>query len=350
MAVLGCADMAVDLIDAEHPARAPLQSLRESVMRGRSVVSQLLTFGRRKERDDKAVDLNAVVRATAPLLRQVMGDAVLVSFDLSASGGTILADAGHLQQILLNLASNALHAMPKGGGLTIETRDLESESQAEARVRLIVSDTGSGMDERTRARAFEPFFSTKPQGQGTGLGLSMVYGAVQEANGHIALESERGRGTRVLIDWPVANKPSQPKQPVRRSARAPDTQTVLLAEDEQLVRLSVRHYLEKAGYHVLEAESGEEALALLRAHDKGPELLISDVVLPGLNGSELAQLARERNPDVGVVLMSGHGRDSLLQRGLVAPEMAVLRKPFTPDELFAAIERCSSQRTELGPG
>jgi CheY-like chemotaxis protein len=313
------------------------------------VLTQLLAFARSGEPGHELVEVDAVVQAGARALRQVLGGAIDLRLDLGAPGARVRADAAQLQQIVLNLASNAHRAMPQGGLFTLETRVLPGddgcgEAGVDARVRLRASDTGHGMDEPTLARAFEPFFTTKRTGEGSGLGLSMVYGAVRQAGGRIELDSAPGKGTRVEIDWPLA-------APARRPAAEAKVKRVLVVDDERLVRMALRHYLEKMGYQVIEAASAEAGLELLSSTARDVQLLVSDVMLPGMKGPELVMQVHARWPQLPTLLMSGHANEALVQRGMIAHGTRVLRKPFTPAELRAALERCPEPHAvALGPG
>jgi nitrogen-specific signal transduction histidine kinase/CheY-like chemotaxis protein len=348
MGILGCADTALAQLPQDSAARAPVDLLQQAVVRGRAVVDQLLSFANRGDGFSRTIDLDAVVRDSEPLLRQLLGDRVALELELGAGGSLIHADAGQCQQILLNLASNAAHAMSVGGTFRIETRvaagdTLDADAHAQIGFRpcvlLTVSDSGAGMSAEAQARAFEPFFTTKQAGDGTGLGLSLVYGVVRNAGGHIALDSRPGEGTTVRIHWPQAADASGPLAPLRRLApmRAGSLHA-LLVDDERLVRVALREYLLRHGFRVSEAANGEEGLARLReAGDGGVQLLVTDVALPSMTGMQLAAAARAVIPELAVLFVSAHSQELLGQRGLFDPKLPLLHKPFTAEELESAI-------------
>jgi PAS domain S-box-containing protein len=348
MAIVGGADLALSSVAPGSAACEPLEELRRVALRGRSAVAQLLMFARRNEAHGELVDVDATVRGSEPLLRQLLGDGLTVELALAARGAQVPLDAAQFEQLLLNLATNAMHAMPQGGCLRIETQEIDryalgasvrSELGAQHCLRLVVSDSGVGMAEHVRARAFEPFFTTKPSGMGTGLGLSMVYGAVKASGGHCELRSQVGRGTSVEMYWPLAAHDSDHEGSglMRRPGHADQAIGVLVVEDDRLVRLAIRHYLQRAGYVVFEAANGEEALAVLGARSAAVQILVSDVVLPGAHGPEVVAAARKLRPDLRAMLMSAHSAELLVERGWFEPGARLLRKPFTEEELREAV-------------
>jgi two-component system, cell cycle sensor histidine kinase and response regulator CckA len=356
MGMIGCAEMALAKIDPNAPGRAPVEQLKEVAVRGRSVVGQLLSFGRRESPHLDVIDLNAVVNTSRALLRQRLGGDVALELKLEPGGAFVRGDAGQLEQILLNLAGNARDAMPEGGCLRIETRSVASaELPPDARaalgerrcIALKVIDTGVGMDAETQARALEPFFTTKPPGQGTGLGLAMVHAAIRDAGGHLELRSRVGSGTAVELYWPEA-APSAAKGEIRDrpSSPPPRVASVLVVDDNDLVRMSLRHYLQRAGYEAVEAASGEDALALLRTkRGADVQLIVTDMVLPGMQGVELAAMARKVKPGLGVLFVSAHAPGLLVERGWVDPGVCVLQKPFTAEELQEAVAATFAELT-----
>jgi PAS domain S-box-containing protein len=358
MAIVGGADLALSCVPPDSAACEPLEELRRVALRGRSSVAQLLMFARRNETHGELVDVDAVVRGSEPLLRQLLGEGLTVELALAAGGAQVPLDGAQFEQLLLNLATNAMHAMPHGGCLRIETQELDrdaldasvcSELGAQDCVRLVVSDSGVGMAEHVRARAFEPFFTTKPSGVGTGLGLSMVYGAVKASGGHCELRSQLGRGTSVEMYWPLAAPDSKREGSgvMRRPGRGDPAIGVLVVEDDRLVRLAVRHYLQRAGYAVLEAANGVEALAVLASRSAAVQILVSDVVLPGAPGPEVVAAAKKLRPDLRAMLMSAHSAELLAQRGWFEPGARLLRKPFTEEELREAVRLELDAESEL---
>jgi PAS domain S-box-containing protein len=360
MGVLGCAEVGLGKLDTDSAARAPVEQIKQVALRGRTVVAQLLGFGRRQSVQQGVVDLHGAVTTSQGLLRQRLGDGVKLELQLEATAAFVPGDAAQIEQILLNLAGNARDAMPRGGSLRIRTRNFApDELPAEVRsllgqrpcVSLMVIDTGTGMDRETRARALEPFFTTKPAGVGTGLGLAMVHAAARQAGGHVEIRSGAGVGTAVHVYWPqVMTGVPEPRVKSESLLRCAGATRVAVVDDDELVRMGVRHYLQRAGFEVLEAAGGEEALALLRAQSGGAvHLLVTDVLLPGMQGLDLAAAARALQPRLHVLFMSAHAREVLVERGWLERDMPVLQKPFTADELEQAIADTLGELADAHP-
>jgi CheY-like chemotaxis protein len=246
-----------------------------------------------------------------------------------------MADAGQIEQVVMNLVVNARDAMPRGGKLSITTGNLKAHSGRY--VRLTVADTGEGMTDEIRVRVFEPFFTTKPQGQGSGLGLATAYGIVEQAKGQIRVDSTLGKGSAFSVILPVIDAAEPPAPMVSLGHRARGSETVLLAEDEDAVRRLVQRALELHGYSVLSARSGEEAESIERSHLGPIHLLITDVVMPGMGGRELADLVKARRPQLRVLYMSGYTNDEVVRHGVILARDAFLQKPFTPSGLVAMV-------------
>ncbi|MGZ4290111.1 MAG: ATP-binding protein [Gaiellaceae bacterium] len=311
--------------------RRDLAEVRTAAGRAADLTRQLLAFGRRQVLARTVVDLNDVVIEARSLLGGVIGDDITVVTNLDPDLVRVHADAGQLGQVLVNLAVNARDAMPDGGTLTIATRN-----QGDAAV-VTVSDTGLGMDEQTRARIFEPFFSTKPVGEGSGLGLAMVYGIVQQSGGEISVESSPGGGTEFRIVLPGTHEASvEAVAPVQASPRG--SETILLVEDEDIVRRLVGEMLEGQGYRVVAAAGPDEALEVTEPFD----LLLSDVVMPSMSGPELAARVVERRPDVGVLFTSGYSGAAVSDRGALMADL--LEKPFTIEQLACAVREALDAR------
>ncbi|MDQ3030969.1 MAG: ATP-binding protein [Myxococcota bacterium] len=315
-----------------------LDDVLESALRAAALTRQLLALGRRQPRRPCALDLRTAVGATARVAGRVLGERVRLSVELGSEPQIVVADPAQLDQLLTNLALNARDAMPDGGELAISLGQVELDGRAHARIR--VEDDGVGMTEETRSRMFDPFFTTKPYGSGTGLGLAMVYGAVTQAGGRIEVESAVGRGTRIDVLLPIATgdearletsetSEARDGSERRRSAR------ILLVEDEPALRRSIEAALREAGHDVRSAEDGAAALAHveLMAFD----LLVTDVVMPGLTGTELARAVRARLPACGVVYVSGYAADRL--EDAMRDDAELLAKPFTIDALISAVSR-----------
>jgi PAS domain S-box-containing protein len=338
-AIQGYADFLQDGLDAADPLRGDAEQISRASDRAAGLVRQLLAFSRKQLLHPEIVDLNAVVRDTEAMLRRLIGEDVDLVTHLEPGLASVLADAGQLEQTIINLAVNARDAMPDGGSLTLSTttvgivgRDAERLGiSAGSYVRLDVRDTGIGMDGATQLRAFEPFFTTKEQG--TGLGLATAYGIVTQSGGQIDVESEPGVGTTFSVYLPAARAAARLEgDGAGLPAANGGSETVLLVEDEDIVRSLARRILHGSGYEVIEAGSGEEALRLARGHDGHIDLLLTDVVMPGMNGRELADRLTELRPGTRVVYMSGYTEDVVLQRG-ISGDRAFLAKPFTATAL-----------------
>src|SRR2546425_289683 len=296
----------------------------------------------------RALDLNELVADMDKMLRRLLGEDIDVLTKLGSALGAVRADAGQLEQVIVNLAVNARDAMPDGGRLTIETRNAELDDsyvrehvpvQPGRYVMLAVSDTGTGMSAETMSHVFEPFFTTKEPGKGTGLGLATVYGIVKQSGGYVWCYSERGEGGGTTfkvylprVDAPVDQFPARAVLP-----RTPGSETILLVEDEAALRALTRRLLEKHGYTVLEAGTADAALALARAHVGPIHLLLADVVLPGASGPTLAGELLSRRADLKVLFMSGYTEDAIVHRGVLARNTAFINKPFSGDNLAAKV-------------
>jgi PAS domain S-box-containing protein len=340
------AELAFDALGAADPVREDLREIRSAAKRAEVLTRQLLAFSRKQVLKPERLDLNALVTRVEKMLGRLLGEDVELAFAPCAGAAMVEADPGQLEQVLMNLAINARDAMPDGGRLTIATSRVELEARRGseppsvrpgAYVTLTVTDSGTGMSEETRARAFEPFFTTKPLGKGTGLGLAMVYGIVQQSGGNITVRSEPSAGTTFEILLPAvsslaerAERPSSapPRMPSKRGV-----ETVLLVEDEPSVRAIALRILKSAGYLVLSAGNAQEALQLSAQHDGPIELMLTDVVMPGLNGKQLADRLAQTRPDTRVLFMSGYADEALGERGVRSGSGQLLDKPFTSDGL-----------------
>ncbi len=324
-----------------------MQGARRTVDRAAALTNRLLAFARRQALQPMPVVLDALVEGMADLIRNTVGPGVQVGLDMGDGEWIVLCDPNQMESALLNLAINARDAMPGGGRLRISTRDValtaadlvgQDGARPGAYVELSVADTGSGMSEATRARALEPFFTTKPIGQGTGLGLSQIYGFVRQSGGVVRLDSTPGQGTTVLLYFPkqgTADAQRQPPAPQSAPGDAAGTATVLLVEDQDDVRAVAAERLRELGYVVLEAGDGSAALPLLRSEVR-VDLLVTDVGLPGgLNGRQIADAARERRPGLPVLFITGYAGNAL--QGQLAPGMQVIGKPFALDALAAKV-------------
>ncbi len=343
-AINGYADLSLSQLAEDDPTATNIRAIKRSGERAASLTARLLAFSRRQILQPRVIDLNEVVRNVRSLLAPVIGEDIKLAQRLDPELRMVRADQGQMEQVIMNLAVNARDAMRDGGTLVLETSNVEVTAEdvkelhgfrAGSYVRLSVSDTGCGMDEKTRSRVFEPFFTTKPAGQGTGLGLSMVYGIVKQSDGYTEISSSPRDGTRVNIYLPPTNRNVDPRmtdEEVETEAPSGD-EMVLLVEDEGAVRQLVREVLKDKGYDVIEAGSAEEALELCGEHPRSIDLLLTDVVLPGMNGDDLARELRERYENLRVLLISGYPRGSIGMQHKLPPETHFLQKPFSPNSL-----------------
>jgi PAS domain S-box-containing protein len=342
-AILGTTDLMLGDLPEDHPTRPDALEVRKAAMRAAELTRQLLAYSRRQVLLPRRVDVSAVVGALDPMLRRLIGEDIELVTALGVGLPPVTADPSQLEQVVLNLAVNARDAMPRGGRLRIETAAVTIAAEAEAPVPpggyvlLAVSDTGVGMTPEVRAHLFEPFFTTKETGKGTGLGLATVYGIVRQSNAHIVVETAPGQGTVMRVYFPAAEAAAPPAPAPAEPATAPAAgHTVLLVEDEDAVRGFARRALEGAGYRVLAARDGATALAAAADHPGTIDLLLTDVVMPGMSGRALAGRFAERWPDVPVIYMSGYAEDSVLDGTDGAP---LLPKPFDSDTLLRHIRR-----------
>lgn len=332
-------------LSGDSTLREYVGEVHQAVLRAASLTRQLLAFSRKQVLEPKILDLNELVANLEKLLVRLIGEDVSLSCVLGLKLGSVMADAGQIEQVLMNLAVNARDAMPLGGKLTIETRNVEldvsytcaySDLQPGRFVLLAVSDTGTGMDEATKARIFEPFFTTKAVGKGTGLGLATIYGIVKQSGGHVAVYSELNRGSTFKVYLPRVDDSfmhDAHEKASMHSVAVEGSETILLAEDESSVRLLTCRVLEQHGYRVLEARDGADALRVAAEFEGRIDLLITDVVMPVISGSELAeQLVRIRS-GIRVLYLSGYTDDAVVRHGVIHSEMSFLQKPFSPDGL-----------------
>jgi len=352
-AVLGSIELLLLDTPSDRPHREELDIIRDAAMRAKDLIRRLLAFSARQVLQPTVLDLNRLVTDIGKMLRRLIGEDVKLENALAPELGAVRVDAGQIEQVLVNLAVNARDAMPKGGNLTIRTADVLVDGKGDPPapaipagryVLLGVSDSGIGMGDEIRAHLFEPFFTTKPRGKGTGLGLATVYGIVRQSGGYIAVDSAPGRGATFRIYLPRVDAPLDPTgRPGRVRAPAVGSETILLTEDEPLVRTLARKVLELARYRVLVAASGAEALALAERHEGPIHLLLTDVVMPEMSGRELAHRLASLRPDARVLYMSGYADEAIAQHGVLDPGTAFLQKPFTPDGLARKVREVLDQ-------
>ncbi|MGQ0650448.1 MAG: response regulator [Gemmatimonadaceae bacterium] len=342
-----------DFGNRDEVIRTDLMEIQNAASTASTLTRQLLAFTRQQVLQPKVLSLNNVVIASENLLKQMIGEDVTVHISLDPGAPHVRADAGQLEQVLINLAVNARDAMPDGGNILIETAIVELDSDYERTLVpavagryavLTVSDTGVGMAPETQARIFEPFFTTKEFGKGTGLGLATVYGIVKQCGGLVRVQSEPSRGTTFKIYLPILADAADPVVVAPRVDSIAGTETLLLVEDAAAVRSVMRRALERFGYTIVEAPDGQTALALAARYPSDVDLLITDAVRPVLSGRELAARLRDVRPDLRVIYMSGYADDALLRRGDLEPWATYLQKPFTPEALARRVRELLDAR------
>jgi two-component system, cell cycle sensor histidine kinase and response regulator CckA len=337
-------------LDKLDPRRSDVEEIAKAADRAAALTRKLLAFSRKQVMRPELLDLNSVVVGMEKMLQRLIGDDVRIVTELDPDLLPVEADPSSIEQAILNLAVNARDAMPDGGTLTIRTKNetLDKTDSGWAirpgrYAMLSVSDTGHGMDATTQARVFEPFFTTKPQGQGTGLGLAMVYGIVKQSGGHVWVESEPDQGTTFIVYLPQPTQleagralratpdgSGEPRQPGSHTGN----ETILVVDDEEAVRSSTRRALERAGYTVIPAIDGADALRLFTEHDGAVDLVVTDVVMPGLSGRELVGRLKIMSPELPVLFVSGYTEEGVKKQGVLEPGTAYLEKPFTAEKLL----------------
>ncbi|HET7208999.1 MAG TPA: ATP-binding protein, partial [Terriglobales bacterium] len=345
--ILGSADVLLEKHPPDPPARRKLELIRQAGSSAADLTRQLLAFSRQQMLQPRVLELKEVLNRAQKLLARLIGDDISLTVSVEPSLGCICADPGQIEQVLLNLAVNARDAMPKGGRLSIEARNIDLDESYKQEhhqvvpgqyVVIAVEDSGCGMDRKTQARIFDPFFTTKELGKGTGLGLATVYGIVKQSGGYIWVYSEIGRGTSFKIYLPRVEPSGQtpaPKESDKSSVHG--SETILLAEDSDSLREMARDYLESIGYNIIEAASGKEALE--RARDfAGPiHLLLTDVVMAEMGGPELAEQLLALRPGVKVIFASGYTNDAIARNGVLDTAVVFIQKPYRPKALAQKI-------------
>ncbi len=355
-AVNGPIELALLELDETHPVRADLTEALKAVESASRLTRQLLTFSRKRVSRPRPVDVNDALTALRPMVERLAGKGISVAFEVGPPDGRVLIDPAHLEQVVVNLVVNARDAMPEGGALTIRTRIVPGDPQTlrhrdglspGAHSVLEVADTGHGMSEDTRRRAFEPFFTTREKG--TGLGLSTVFGIVRQAEGFIRVNSGPGQGTTMQVHLPVTDAEVEEAAPaedvsVSRTGPAagrssPVERTIMVVEDEASVRRVFERALGREGFRVLAAGDGTSALEIMQAHDGDIHLLITDVMLPGMSGVDLAAEVSRRHPGASVLYASGYSEENLSRQMRMTPELDFLEKPFQIDQLLTLVRR-----------
>jgi nitrogen-specific signal transduction histidine kinase/ActR/RegA family two-component response regulator len=346
-AITGYSDLVLRRLGSVDPLRRSVEEIRRAAERAASLTHQLLAFSRKQMMQVKVLDLNAVVAEMESFLRRLIGEDIQLVTSLDPDLRRVKADPGQIEQVIMNLVVNARDAMPQGGRLRIETKDvslsepyLDDAGSVESGdyVVLSIADTGIGMNSEIKQKIFEPFFTTKEEGKGTGLGLAMVYGIVKQSGGSIRVHSEAGAGTTFMVYLPAVEEFVKAQSNGSRHIEAPGgTETVLLVEDEDMVRELVVEVLETEGYTVFSARRGAEALRLCAEQIMPINLLITDVVMPEMSGRELAEHLTARHPEIKVLFISGYTDDAIFRHGVQESNVAFLQKPFTTSELAAKV-------------
>jgi len=339
--------LAADLKD-DDPMRGDLGEIHHAGLRGVALMRQLLAFSRQQVLHPRLVDLTQVVQGMDKMLRRLLGEDIELSVICAPVLGKVLVDPGQMEQVIMNLAVNARDAMPGGGKLTIETAEVVLDQEYASahpgvepgpHIMLAVTDTGAGMDKATQARMFDPFFTTKEAGKGTGLGLATVFGIIQQSRGTIAARSELEKGTAIMIYFATADKDAiervssnPPPHPVLGGS-----ETILLVEDDEAVRVLTRTILRRYGYDVVEAQSGGDAFLLCEQHPTVIHLLLTDVVMPRMSGAQLADRLVTIRPEMRVLYMSGYANEAVVRQGVPGPRNAFIQKPITPEALACKV-------------
>ncbi|HEV2913751.1 MAG TPA: PAS domain S-box protein [Pyrinomonadaceae bacterium] len=342
-AINGYSDLTMRRLQSSDPLRQNIEEIKKAGNRAAALTRQLLAFSRKQVLQPKVLDLNMVISDLEKMLHRLIGEDIDLRVAVSPQLGSVKADPGQMEQVIMNLVVNARDAMPDGGKLTIKTKNVYLDEEYARHhiavepghyVMLAISDNGCGMNEETRTRIFEPFFTTKVQGKGTGLGLSTVYGIVKQSRGNIWVYSEEGSGTTFKVYLPRVEEEvdaiQQTQQP-RMSAQG--TETLLLVEDDEMVRHMVREVLELSGYRVLEASDGQTALVLFERYAEPIHLMLTDVIMPGMSGRTLADQVTRLRAETIILYMSGYTEDAIVHHGVLNKGVNFIEKPFTPDAL-----------------
>ena len=352
--IIGYGEALQQRIGPDDPYREAVDEILKAGQRAAALTQQLLAFSRKQVLESRILDLNSVVVDVEKMLRRLIGEDIELQIRAAPELGRVKADQGQIEQVILNLAINARDAMPRGGKLKIETANAELTEKDRKHYRYVVpghyvmlqiTDTGCGIDPEVQSHIFEPFFTTKEKGKGTGLGLATVYGVIKQSGGYIWAESEPGKGAKFNIYIPRVEgseeEAQDSKEPVNR---AEGSRTILLVEDEASLRKLTRNTLKEVGYTVLEAKDGFEAIETARHTDSVIDLLLTDVVMPGMSGHELAgKLAPER-PGMRVLYMSGYTDGAIAAHGVLESGISILRKPFTREKLMRSVEELLAER------
>lgn len=344
--ITGYSQLILNNLRENDPNRHSAEQIMKAGERAAALTKQLLAFSRRQVLQPRVLDLNKLVTSLGSMLQRLIGEDIDLRLALTPDLGRVSADPGQMEQVIMNLVVNARDAMPKGGVLTLETANVRLDNGYAQRriavkpgvyVMLAVSDNGSGMDTATKTRLFEPFFTTKGSGKGTGLGLSTVFGIVKQSEGSLEVYSEPGKGTSIRVYLPRIDQPVPVEQASLQKVVQRGSETILLVEDDEMVRTLVRETLEGEGYKILDAGGAAEARRIADHFPGVIQLMITDVVMPKVNGRELAQQITRRRGDIRVLYMSGYTDRAVVNSGILAKDVAFLQKPFTPGALIEKV-------------
>jgi len=345
-AIIGYGNLLLKRAKEDKEMTTYVDHILSSAERAANLTQSLLAFSRKQIINPRPVNVNDIIKKIERLLLRLIGEDIRFKTFLADSDLTVMADSGQIEQVLMNFATNARDAMPKGGVLTVETGLVEFDTKfisvhgygEPGRYALIsVSDSGTGMDEKTREKIFEPFFTTKELGKGTGLGLAMVYGIIRQHNGYVNVYSEPGQGTTFKIFLPMSKLSAEEAGPAEHAAPVGGTETVLLAEDNEEVRKLMRAVLEEFGYTVIEAADGEDAVNKFRENKDRIKLFLSDVIMPGKSGKEAYEEIIKLRPDIKTLFMSGYTADIIDRKGIITEGLDFISKPVSPNELLRRI-------------
>ncbi len=347
--ILGYSNLILAQLHPNPTIRRDIEEIRKSAENAAILTRQLLAFSRKQVMQTQVLDLNEAVKSIAFLLKRTLGDDVQFVTKLAPSLGLVIADPGQMEQVIMNLAVNARDAMPAGGTLTVETHDVHLDAEAAARhvgaapgnyICIAVTDTGVGMDANARAHLFEPFYTTKDRGKGTGLGLPTVYGIVTQSGGFLNVESEPGRGSTFSVYLPRSEDAIAQASPLVETLAWPTgSETILLVEDQPDVKKVTHAMLERHGYNVLDADNGEEALALLQHHASPIDLLLTDLVMPRMSGRDLAKQTLMRHPGMQVIYISGYADHPTVAQAGLDSSLNMIQKPFAPGYLLHKVRQ-----------
>ena len=353
----GYTDLLLSASTLDDDAREKMKEVNEAAQRAESLVRQLLAFSRKQVLQPEVLDPNKLVDGISKMLQRLIGEDIEIVNRLCREVWKINADRGQFEQVLINLAVNARDAMPQGGKITIVTENVDLDQTCAglhiavkpgAYVMLAVSDTGTGMDAETQQHIFEPFFTTKEVGKGTGLGLATIYGIVKQSGGSIWVYSETGKGTTFKIYLPRVDAEASTSAQVRAHPTTAANETILLVEDEEMVRKLACDILSARGYRVLAAKNGDDAIAICGNHSGRIDLLLTDVVMPGTGGTDVADSIKRRRQEMHVLYMSGYTDDAIVHHGVLDPGTSFIEKPFTADKLVTKVQEALGKSPNNG--